>query len=220
MVISSVVLGELMPKVIGIAGLKRVGKDTAANFFVEKGYSKLNLADELKDKCSEWWNIPRAYFDDENKKETKFTRAIVVDSNVAKAIVEYASQFDYYFNKEKLYNSIFQAIYTSPRQMMQHVGSEVFRNNVHPDFWIDRYLDSVYNRDKVVTADIRFENERKLIKKLGGQVLLVKRNLTHTVTDNHVSENSLGDESEYDVIIENNNSVEKMYEQLGVLSNV
>jgi hypothetical protein len=62
--------------------------------------------------------------------------------------------------------------------------------------------------DNVVVTDARFKNERDHLKKLGATLVLVKRHHyledgKATATELHISENQLGVDEDYDVIVYN-----------------
>jgi len=90
----------------------------------------------------------------------------------------------------------------SPRWVLQHFGTEVFRS-FDPDFWVkvgtreiaDR-LDQGYD---VVVADCRFPNEMEAVRRLGGIAVRVVR-MGQVSKDTHVSETAL-DTYEFDRII-------------------
>jgi len=49
----------------------------------------------------------------------------------------------------------------TPRQLLQKVGTECFRQNIHSDFWVQSALRQAYirNLDIVIMEDARFDNE-------------------------------------------------------------
>lgn len=47
----------------------------------------------------------------------------------------------------------------SPRKLLQIIGTECFRNNVNPDFWIQTALNKIKNLDIAIIEDARFTNE-------------------------------------------------------------
>ena len=58
-------------KVFALSGFKFSGKDTTADYMVEKyGAVKHSFADPLKTMVSTTYGIPRNYLDDTDKKET------------------------------------------------------------------------------------------------------------------------------------------------------
>ncbi len=56
-------------KVIAISGWKRSGKDTAANYLIDRGYKRIGFADPLKDMVAKEYDIPREHCDDPEFKE-------------------------------------------------------------------------------------------------------------------------------------------------------
>ena len=80
----------------------------------------------------------------------------------------------------------------SPRQMAQLVGTDFFRNQVSPTFWLD-YFEQWYDahrHEAVVVTDVRFQNEVDLIHKLGGEVWRIVRepSCPRSKADEHISE--------------------------------
>jgi hypothetical protein len=78
----------------------------------------------------------------------------------------------------------------SPRHAMQTLGTEWGRNLIHRDLWISlwrRRVDGALARGRcVVVEDLRFENEERLVRALGGTVWRVDR--PGSTPDQHVSE--------------------------------
>ena len=62
----------------------------------------------------------------------------------------------------------------TPRWFLQYFGTDVCRK-IRPDIWLAMARKSISNRPKVVIPDIRFINEMKMIKDLGGWVWRVIR---------------------------------------------
>jgi hypothetical protein len=81
------------------------------------------------------------------------------------------------------------------------VGTEIFRS-IDPNIWIKVFKNQVLKYDKVACPDVRMPNERRLIKELGGVLVLIKR--PKYEARDHASESDMGVEDEYDVIVNNN----------------
>jgi len=64
------------------------------------------------------------------------------------------------------------------RWLLQKVGTEIFRKQVHADFWVQRTAAAVIELLKagkrIVIDDIRFPNEARLVKSYMGAAVLVK----------------------------------------------
>lgn len=84
----------------------------------------------------------------------------------------------------------------TPRAVMQHVGTDVVRRTYGEDFFVERMrrrLDGL-GASRVVVSDVRFPNEAALIRRLGGEVVFVRR-FHPMLLGVHVSERSLLPES-------------------------
>ena len=103
----------------------------------------------------------------------------------------------------------------SPRQMMQIVGTDMFRFMVDKRFWINHFLiwyGNIKNSHNVVVPDVRFQNELDTIKQLGGFVIrLVRPGLAKV--DAHVSEAGIDDLIGIDATIVNDASVMELYKR-------
>jgi hypothetical protein len=96
----------------------------------------------------------------------------------------------------------------SPRRLLQIIGTDCFRNLVHPDFWVkigEREIQRLLDEGKnVVVSDCRFPNEIQAVRKLGGSSVRVVR-LEHVAeVDEHPSETAL-DTYPFDYVIEAKN---------------
>ena len=139
--------------------------------------------------------------------------------------------------KEEL-QSNWQTAYKSeitPRWLMQFIGTDLFRNRVHHNIWVNalmsKYRPIGYEKGsnkyiadvledihfntllypKWVISDVRFPNEIEAIEKVGGIVIRLSRN--NGVPSDHISETSL-DEHHFDWVINNNESVLELAESI------
>jgi hypothetical protein len=105
----------------------------------------------------------------------------------------------------------------SPRQMMQMLGTDMFRRMVDVDFWIHHFQDWCADQPddtKVVVTDLRFQNEIDAVKRLGGLVVCIKRQGgegRHRSIDNHITESGIEFLKGVDVYVENDGSVEDLW---------
>lgn len=72
------------------------------------------------------------------------------------------------------------------RALMQNYGTEVRRGN-DKDYWVDRWAVKIKGDKHVVCDDVRFLNEAKRIKDLGGILIRLHRTDLDN-DDNHISE--------------------------------
>lgn len=133
--------------IIGILGLKGSGKDTIGNYLIDNyDFKKLAYADSLKDAICCIFGWDREMMEGATE-ESRNWREIV----------------DPYWG-------------FSPRQMMQKIGTDLFRNHFSDDVWIKSLKLKLQNiKTDVVITDCRFDNEINLIKEMGGKVIMVER---------------------------------------------
>jgi len=91
---------------------------------------------------------------------------------------------------------------TSPREVLQFIGTELFRNNIEKllpemgsSFWqqiVRRKINDILllnPKQKIVITDVRFPDECQFIKELGGgEIIWIERPLFDNI-DGHSSEN-------------------------------
>lgn len=166
--------------IIGISGKATAGKDTVAYYYSK--YCKdrctiLHFADSLKD-CCQGLLIPFGTYD-MSLQETK------------KLIIPWMGK-DY-----------------TVRNLLQDVGN-AFRDSITPDFWVNIMIGKIaaINKngsiDTILIPDVRYPNEFRMIKDLGGEVWRVER--PNIKVMNHISETALDDYT-FDKVIENNGTI-------------
>jgi hypothetical protein len=106
----------------------------------------------------------------------------------------------------------------SPREALQFVGTEMFREHIQlllpdvgGDFWV-RSLENRIPKDvNVVITDVRFPNEVAMIHRMGGKVIRVKRYVSDNSYGNHISEQHI-DLLDVDYEIDNNGTIEQLHD--------
>jgi hypothetical protein len=63
----------------------------------------------------------------------------------------------------------------TPRMFMQMLGTEFGRNMIHPNIWVNSTLAEYTPGQNWIIADVRFPNEVKEIKNLGGIIVKIER---------------------------------------------
>jgi len=90
----------------------------------------------------------------------------------------------------------------TPREILQWLGTEIFRQdiqkilpNIGENFWIhllDRKIKKILEQNpkqNIVIADVRFENEIKFIKNMNGHIIkIIRNNIEQTNYTQHKSE--------------------------------
>lgn len=78
----------------------------------------------------------------------------------------------------------------TPRFCMQTLGD--WGRNIHPDFWIWQWqfeaLEGIKMGNHIVVDDVRFPNEARAVKGLGGKLIRIERDLSKQTLDLHPSE--------------------------------
>lgn len=202
--------------IIGLGGNKGAGKNTAANVLINKyNFTEVPFARPLKALCSYVFDIEFKYFDDPILKETPFKKLIWLNKSDINALIFTANKLctDPTKSKKLMLEVSKNKCLHSPREMLQFVGTDLFRDCVHPLYWCEEYKNEVSKYDKVVTPDVRFPNERETIRNLNGSLILIKRE-NFVQTDSHISENILGKDSEYNTVLVNNKDITHLQTEL------
>lgn len=197
--------------IVGICGLIGSGKDTIADYLVNlHQFRRESFARSLKDAVAAVFGWDR----DMLEGRTKQSR-------------EWREQVDFWWS-----NRLGMKI--TPRWVLQNWGTEVCRQGFHDDIWIASLENKLRNsEDNVVISDCRFPNEIHAIKKNNGIILWVQRGelpewYSAALDANkgsmkafkymedigiHPSEwKWIG--TEFDMIIDNNSSLNSLYEQI------
>lgn len=99
--------------------------------------------------------------------------------------------------------AIIPALGVSPRRMMQTLGTEWGREQIHPDFWLRLAQQRLLNDGPgMIIPDVRFENEAAWVRGIGGLIVHIHREgapaveghqseagISVHLTDAHVSNN-------------------------------
>ena len=114
----------------------------------------------------------------------------------------------------------------TPRKMLQYVGTELLRENLdnimpglgknifthHFKLWYDAEIKKNPNL-RVVISDVRFQNEVDFIQSLEGFVIKLDRQSVQT-DDMHPSERELQQIKTYDHLINNNGTLNDLYQKI------
>jgi hypothetical protein len=126
-------------------------------------------------------------------------------------LLQHLNEYEFYYDLEfitKQLNEceIFNHAY---RFILQYVGTEIYRMQESPDFWVDCFshdVDSKFSEDQIIICDdVRFKNELDLITDAGLSVYAVSMKSNELLDQkkafvvNHASETSL-DISEFDLV--------------------
>ena len=185
---------------VGVVGLIGSGKGTVSDRLEQKhNFRKDSFAKSLKDAVSSMFNWDREMLEGKTDESRAWRE---------KPDVFWSKRF----GKD-----------VTPRWVLQYFGTEVMRQGMHDSIWIDSCM-ARYDGKPTVIADTRFENEIKIIREMGGSILLVKRGqdpdwFTDYVEGNvvpkniHLSEYAWA-KSEYDHLITNDGTLENLHSKI------
>ena len=211
-----------MSSIIAICGFIGSGKDTIADYLVNfHGYKRESFANSLKDAVSVVFGWDREMLEGRTKQSREWRET-----------------------RDEWWSSRLNQDIT-PRWVLQYWGTEVVRKGFHNDMWVASLENRLRNsRDDIVITDCRFPNEIKALQDIGARVVRVKRGPEpewYEAAENynagkkrigwalgkevlmkanvHASEYSwVG--SNFDALIDNDGTVEDLYDQLELFLDV
>jgi adenylate kinase family enzyme len=172
-------------QLVAISGFQGSGKDTVAKILVEEyGYIKLSFADSLKNAISTIFNWDRQLLEGDTEESRSWRETV-----------------DEWWSKR------LEIPLLTPRWILQNIGTEVLRNHFHSDIWLASLENKLQtmNSGKFVISDCRFPNEMEMIKRLGGTLIRVNRDIQNIIY-NHESETAWTICS-FDYVLENNGTI-------------
>jgi hypothetical protein len=100
----------------------------------------------------------------------------------------------------------------TPRHLLQQLGTEVMRQSFRDDIWCKALERKVLATTGVhfVISDMRFPNEAETIRRLGGKLIRVDRDIPSDEADFHLSETALDDWTDWDAVLDNSGSIGEM----------
>ena len=190
----------------------KFGGNTLSNWEIKK------FADKVKDIVCLLLNCTREQLEDREFKEKELGEEWWYYKDKKGKIYSY---LDYNgITKDK------KLVLTTPRLLMQLVGTECGRQILHPNAWVvSTFIGFNNHSDNWIITDTRFPNELKAIKDRNGITIRVNRDQEqvlkdkgihipkHLLTPEHESETAL-DNAEFDYVIENNNTIEDLIEKV------
>ena len=184
--------------IIGISGKAGSGKDTAAKM-LEVLYANPDISyeDFINKRYKNFADIQIVHFAD-SLKET---------AQVLFRIGEWET------NTQEGKKTTINWIGKTVRELLQGIGQGL-RDAIDPNLWIKILFANTEGWTNYIIADVRYPNEIKAIKERNGILLRIDRK--GTGAGNHSSETALDNYKEWDVHIENNSSIEDLFEAMKI----
>lgn len=184
--------------IIAFSGRIGSGKSELAKICQNKGFEKLYFALPLKQLVA---NLIHVGIEDINplknvEKKYKFTK---------KDYIYLANETNIPF--ETIRDEMKNVKLNTVRQLLQFIGTDIIRK-YNPDWHVNKIKTMIDKNKNYVFDDVRFPNELKLIKELGGDCWFIIRPIINNVS-NHISEISLTWKDFDDKVIINDGNLEK-----------
>ena len=184
--------------IIGISGKAGSGKDTAAKM-LEVLYANPDIS----------------YEDFANKRYKNFADIQIV--HFADSLKETAQVLfrisEWETNTQEGKKTTINWIGKTVRELLQGIGQGL-RDAIDPNLWVKILFANTEGWTNYIIADVRYPNEIKAIKERNGILLRIDRK--GAGAGNHSSETALDDYKEWDVHIENNGSIEDLFETMKI----
>lgn len=231
-----------MVKIIGISGRKQSGKNTVANIISGHVLKDLHMIQDFNIDNDGQLNIKTANNSgdvgwgilDLLRKDKDFVS--YAEINIWPYIKTYhfadylkmicLDLFD--LRPEQVYGTDNDKNTSTPygmtaREFLQYFGTNIMRN-IKDTIWVDRTLKTIDQEQTVIALipDVRFPNEVDAIKKSGGFIIRLTRDILHS---NHDCESALDksnfDWDNFDYIIENQDcSIKELQEKVLLMSHI
>ena len=194
------ILTKTMNKLIGISGKMQAGKDTTAlmiawllEYSQYHDFDVLTYASYSRFDIPSWVRYSIYKFADYLKECVSAITGFPRNSLESKFVKD--QQLEWLNN-------------ITVRELMQKFG-EAGRDKIMPDFWIRCTLRN-YSPDKLmIISDVRYQNEVKAIKDLGG--IIIRINRPNSPKSNHISEIDLDNYDDWDYVIDNSGTLEDLF---------
>lgn len=172
--------------IIGLSGYAQTGKDTVANYLIEKyGFIRVAFADPIREAIY--------------RLDPKIRLGETSGVSLAHAV-------------DNMGWEEVKRLSSDARELMQRMGTEVGREIFGENFWVIQAMKKASQGDRIVFTDVRYPNELQAILEASGAIWRVVRNDVGAVNV-HASESAL-DEYPFDQILFNNDTKDSLYESI------
>lgn len=212
--------------IIGIIGKAGSGKDTLGNFLISE-MGKIGIVAEKKKFAYKLKQIICLIYGCtmEDLESEEFKLSLVPEeyhivapygnpkNGIWRSMEQAVSEIQEIAPELRLDTMCLQEVKMSFRRVLTYIGTDLFREYVHPNIWVNAlFIDYRPDLNWVIT-DVRFKNEAKTVLKHGGILVKILRDSKKSHYQ-HISERDLDDFSQYQYIVLNDeNDFEHLKEQ-------
>ena len=158
---------------IGFCGVAGSGKDEAGKIAQDYGFVKKCFSDTLKKHLISNFLVPfkinyknkNLYGSQKDKEEP-----IILSSS----LLGMPKWFIEYVTKYAIINENYDVVFNM-RSLMQFYGSDLYRDKYGKNYWIDKTFSNLSEGGLYYNSSVRFINEAKAIKDLGGYLVKITR---------------------------------------------
>jgi hypothetical protein len=196
---------------VAISGKMGSGKDTVGAILrVISAESYLNSNEIAKIIANPFLLSNYKYQEDNTWQIKKFAKKLKQTASILTGIPEekFEDQEFKLTNLPTCWNQNGEAM--TVRTLLQKVGTECMRDNLHINTWANALFADYNKDDKWLITDVRFTNEALEVKKRGGLIIRVDRKLD---TGNHPSETELDDYT-FDYVIPNKKTLQDLIKEV------
>jgi len=164
--------------IIGLSGKALVGKDTVADYLLDRyGWNrKVSFAHNLKTSCSILFGLTWEQVSTQDGKKTPLDKPVVVTEHEIRSVIEWMRKTHTVNLNDKDYSHLLGVELETPRDILQFVGTDIMRYYVD-DYHCEVVFKKLDTQDKVVITDVRFPNEAVKVLESGGYLIRIERPL-------------------------------------------
>lgn len=196
--------------IISISGLAGSGKDEIAKILINRhNFTRIAMADVLKELCASVFRLPLETFHDVNLKDKPFDEPMTFDQAAASHLAYELNELGYDVCPVNFVKFLGEPL-ENPRKILVYIGTDVCRNTVDKDIWLNLTMKKIKSTEgHVVVTDARFKNERNAIKSMGGIKMFVDRPIVTKAFDASTAHGSETDQlnDDYDVYVMNDRTI-------------
>lgn len=196
---------------VAVCGKRHHGKDTFADVFAaEFGFQKIAFADALKQMLNRAYNISSELLYGPEQRDAPFPKPFKpTEAMVEKMLDEIDKVTRLTPNlRQRLLGRLTERAYPTTRAILDHIGTDVLREEVSDRFLIDATA-AKFESENVIIPDARTPLERQIIRDEWSGTLVFLIRLGYELEDHgHATHQSLGAPEEFDYVFESHSAEE------------